>query len=131
MKSRAQMTSRRSVVQDLSRDLLRLAIIEEEQLRIAIARDDAFRSANPETWRRLEIARQAANRDVAAINQRLKTLGLEPMRLNNPSLGRRRQELRHLQARNTAILATRGADLSKSGEKSHGTKLAGSRRRRA
>jgi hypothetical protein len=108
---------------------LRLAIIEEERLRLAIARDDAFRAESPEAWRRVEIARRAENRNVAAINRRLRALGLKPMRLS-PSLGRRRQE-RRLQARNAAIIATRGADPSESGEKSHGTKLAGSRRRRA
>jgi hypothetical protein len=124
------MALKRSVVQDVSRDLLRLAIIEEERLRLAIARDDAFRAESPEVWRRVEIARRAENRNVAAINRRLRALGLTPMRLS-PSLGRRRQELRRLQARNAAIIAARGADPSESGEKSRGTKLAGSRRRRA
>ena len=111
-------------------DRLRAAIIEEERLRLGIERDEAFRNRNPAAWRQVELTRRTANKDTTEINRRLRALGLTPMRLS-PSLGLRRQELRHLQARNAAIVAALGADRRKSGANPDGTKLARPRRRRA
>jgi hypothetical protein len=102
---------------------LRFSILDEEQLRRSIAADEQLRRTQPDMWRKREASRRAANREIAETNQRLRMIGLEPLRLQ-PFLARRRQELQRLERRNAAEIAAFRARPARNRPKPRGTPLA-------
>ena len=83
---------------------LRWNIIQEDLLRREIAADQAVRTKDPELWKRREMARLARNREIAALNQRLRNAGLRPESLR-PSLKQRMKKLQRLESINRAETA--------------------------
>ena len=100
------------ILADLRKFNRRRAIIEEEELRRQVARDNALRQRDPAEWKRREQSRLTRNRDAAAINRRLRSERLQPIELE-PSLSQRVKKLQQLEARNHAESATRKAPTSR------------------
>ena len=76
-------------------------IVAEHNLRRDIAHDETLARDQPETWRRLEAQRLTRNRERATLNRRLRLEGL-PLVALEPSLKRRAQQLKQLEATNRA-----------------------------
>ena len=83
---------------------LRWNIIQEDLLRREVAADEALRTKDPELWKQKEVARLARNREIAALNQRLRNAGLLPESLR-PSLKQRMKKLQRLESSNLAETA--------------------------
>jgi len=83
---------------------LRWNIIQEDLLRREVAADEALRTKDPELWKQKEVARLARNREIAALNQRLRNAGLRPESLR-PSLKQRMKKLQRLESSNRAETA--------------------------
>jgi len=83
---------------------LRWNIIQEDLLRREVAADEALRTKDPELWKQKEVARLARNREIAALNQRLRNAGLRPESLR-PSLKQRMKKLQRLESSNLAETA--------------------------
>lgn len=83
---------------------LRWNIIQEDLLRRRIANDETFRKEHPSLWKQREADRVARNREVAALNRRLRSAGLRPVD-PEPSLAQRVKKLRRLESTNRAETA--------------------------
>jgi len=83
---------------------LRWNIIQEDLLRREVAADEALRTKDPELWKQKEVARLARNREIAALNQRLRNAGLLPESLR-PSLKQRMKRQQRLESSNRAETA--------------------------
>jgi hypothetical protein len=86
----------------------RIEIIEEEYLRLQVAREAELKKENPALWRKIEQARLQRNRKTESINKRLRAERLRPMELE-PSLDQRVKKLKQLEARAFARSATKKA----------------------
>lgn len=85
-------------------------------------------ATSAERWRERESERLASNRELEAVNRRLRDLELLLARLE-PSLAEQRRELQRLQAHNAAEIAHLKGERAEKGRKRRGTALASVRRR--
>ena len=108
---------------------LRSKILDKEQLRRDVIRDDRMRLENPESWRRAEAWRRQRNREKKSLNDRLRALGLAQVPLL-PSLAAQKRRLQRLQQENLAVIATFRHEVSENPLRKAGASLAFRRRHR-
>jgi hypothetical protein len=89
---------------ELEASLRAFRIIEEEHLRADIARLELLRRNAPALWQALESRRHAHNREVRAMNKRLRAAGCQPTSLDL-SLSQKMKKLQRLATRNAAEVA--------------------------
>lgn len=106
-----------------ARKELRDAIVEEQRLRSEVARYEEMSVNAPNVWRWFEQHRDAANRETDVLNQRLTSLGLEPMS-PAPSLADKQQKLQQLERTNAAAIAACEEARARSRRKRGGTSSA-------
>ena len=108
---------------------LRASILDEERLQRQLTSDEEIQQSEPARWKSLEAARRARNREAAAMNRRLSSLDLAPVR-PDLSLAQRRQELQRLQRRIVAEIAAFKAASAETPEEIAGRPLASRTSRR-
>ena len=105
MAARRTESKRLAKERSLTYSPLRSDVIEEERLRRQVDADEKLKRTSPDVWQRMEERRRKVNDQTAAINRRLTALNLEPLWLL-PSLGNRRQQLKRLERKNMAAIAS-------------------------